>query len=381
MILEVFSIKTRERIDLIRTYDFCQYVEVFNGIGTFSLKVPYTEKSLPHLNSSSFILLDNGVLGLIKYRGKITEEMSTVEIKGFLCNCVLNYRSFLTTASYTGKRTDIVRAMVKDLMITNSDVRRNIPFVTLSSDTEFIPDAPSMSCQNTGKKLGDVIQATLEPIGYGYELYPVIEKYDETLDVPTNLSALEFRVVKPNDRTLGNAEGNSPIVFSMELNNLLRLLFEEDSTTECSTAIVAGEGEAQERRVLEVGDTEVSGIDRIELYVDARDLQSEKDDGEVIPDSQYQAMLKQRGEEYLDENKVFLSFEGTVVAGNMSYQYNKDYFKGDYVSVVDRELNLVIDTQITKVTHSSTKSGEIIDITFGSERTALRRLLNKKGVV
>lgn len=381
MILEIFSIRTRERVDLIRTYDFCQYEDVFNGIGTFVLKVPYTEKSLSYLNDEYFILFDNGILGLIKYRGKVTEEMSTVEIRGYLSNHILNYRSFLKTASYSGKRTDVVRAMVNDLLIANQDSRRNISFIKLATNTEFIPDAASVSCQNTGKKLGDVIQATLEPIGYGYELYPIIEKYNETLDTPTNLSALEFRVIRPTDRTIGNTEGNSPIVFSMELNNLLRLLFEEDSFSKCSTAIVAGEGEAQERKILEVGDTEVSGIDRIELYVDARDLQSEKDNGDIIPDAEYQAMLKQRGEEYLDENKVFLSFEGTISTGSMSYEYGKDFFKGDYVSVVDRELNLVIDTRISKVTKSSTKTGEIIDITFGSERVALRKLLNKKGVV
>lgn len=381
MILEIFSIETRERLDLVRTYDFCQYEEVFNGFGKFTLTVPYTEKSLKYLTDKNFLLLDKEVLGVIKYRGKITEEMSTVDIKGFLINHVLNYRSFLKTTSYSGKRVDVVRNMVNDLLIQNGDPRRNIDFISLSTNVEFIPDSDIISCQNTGKKLGDVIQELLEPVGYGYELIPNIEKYNEEADMLTNISSLEFRVIKPKNRTIGNSDGNTPVVFSMEMNNLKRLLFEEDSTTACSVAIVAGEGQGQERKLLEVGETENSGIKRIELYVDARDLQSEGENRDVIPENQYMEMMRQRGEEYLEENKVFRSFDGTVIEGSMSYEYGKDFFKGDYVTIVDREMDLAIDAKITKVTKSSTKTGEILDITFGNERMNIRRLLNKKGVV
>jgi hypothetical protein len=40
-------------------------------------------------------------------------------------------------------------------------------------------------------------------------------------------------------------------------------------------AYVAGEGEGENRKVVETGETDTESIDRIELYVDARDLQSE----------------------------------------------------------------------------------------------------------
>ena len=50
--------------------------------------------------------------------------------------------------------------------------------------------------------------------------------------------------------------------------------YEEDGRDYNTVAIVASEGEGQDRRVVEVGDLTKTGIDRIELYVDARDLQS-----------------------------------------------------------------------------------------------------------
>ena len=164
------------------------------------------------------------------------------------------------------------------------------------------------------------------------------------------------------------------------MNNLEGSTYIEDDTDYCSTAIVAGEGEGSARTVVEVGDTESSGWDRIELYVDARDLQSVTED-DVLSEEEYTEVLSNRGYSHLEDHTSLYSFNGTVIDGASSYVYGRDFFNGDYVSVVDEELGIIASVQISSVTKSMTESGEKLDITFGKERVSVQKIIRKRGII
>lgn len=380
MILEIFSIQTLERVGMIKTCKFAQYEQQFCGTGSFSIKVPISEESLRYLNKKHFILFDEGVMGIIRYRKKVTGDDSTVEIKGYLLNKILDWRSFLLTKSFSGTITNISRNMVDYFFINNSDARRNISSIALATEPEYLPDAPKSSIQDTGHTVGYVLQSLLSPFGYGYALVPIIAKYSETLGQMVNISRLSFRVLKPADRTIGNAEGNTPVQFSVSMNNLASSTYIEDDTEYCSTGIVAGEGDGSSRTIVEVGDTEASGMDRIEFYVDARDLQSVTEDT-VLTKEEYAEVLSNRGYSYMEDRTSFSSMDGTIVDGASSYVYGKDFFNGDYVSVVDEDLGIIASVQISSVTKSLTESGEKLDVTFGKERVAIQKIIRKRGIV
>ena len=380
MILEIFSIQTFERVGMIKTCKFAQYKQQFCGTGSFSIKVPISEESLKYLNKKHFILFDEDVMGIIRYRKKVTSDDSTVEIKGYLLNKILDWRSFLFTKSFSGTITNISRRMVEYFFISNSDSRRNISSIALATEPEYMPDAPKSSIQDTGHTVGYVLQSLLSPFGYGYALVPIIAKYSESLGQMVNISRLSFRVLKPADRTIGNAEGNTPVQFSVSMNNLASSTYIEDDTEYCSTGIVAGEGEGSGRTIVEVGDTEASGMDRIEFYVDARDLQSVTDDT-VLTEEEYAEVLSNRGYSYMEDRTSFSSMDGTIIDGASSYVYGKDFFNGDYVSVVDEDLGIIASVQISSVTKSLTESGEKLDVTFGKERVAIQKIIRKRGIV
>lgn len=381
MRLEIYTKYDRVRTGIIKVYDFIQYTDVFNGIGNFTMTIPYTEENLLLLIPDNYILFDDKVMGIITKRKKTTEEYTTMTITGKIINRLFEYRSFLLTTRYNGVITDTVRKMVNDLIINNVDKRRNINYIKLSEDKKYIPDSESTIVQKTGKTLNEGIEETLALIEYGYELVPIITKYVNESKEPTNIASFEFRVLKPVDRSIGNKEGNNPVVFGMPLNNLSTLIYEEDKTEYCSTAIIAGEGEGQDRITAETGNLVASGIDRIELYVDARDLQREYEDGTVLKDEDYLKILKNRGNEYLEDRKLFVMFDGTIVSGGISYKYEEDFYKGDYVSLIDEQLNVSIKVQITKVTKSDTKKGEMLDVTFGYEKLTTRQLMKKRGLI
>ena len=78
--------------------------------------------------------------------------------------------------------------------------------------------------------------------------------------------------------------------------------------------------------------------------------------------------MKQRGIEKLEEHKKFISFDGSIVEGNMKYTYKEDFYKGDYVSVIDKNNGNIFNLQIVSVTKSVSNGVEYFDITFGYDR-------------
>lgn len=281
MRLEVYDKYTREIIDIVKKSKYSTYNKKFCGVGTFEIKVPYNEPSLYCLSEGNYIYFEDDVVGIIKYWDKETsDEFADVTIKGYLVEKILEYRSFLLTTNYTGSIASTATRMVNDLLISSNDRRRNIDFIKVSAN---IPDSESVKVQKTGDKLNVALEDILSTLGYGYSLVPEIS----TKEDGTKMNSLEFNVIKPANRTIGNNEGNTPVVFSLEMNNLSNMSYEQDSTQYCSVAIVAGEGEGVNRKIAESGDIEAEGIDRIELYVDARDLQSGQKSSEFDPDEYY----------------------------------------------------------------------------------------------
>lgn len=94
-----------------------------------------------------------------------------------------------------------------------------------------------------------------------------------------------------------------------------------------------------------------------------------------MTEEQYKQNLYERGLEKLKENSVTDNFEATVFTDtNNSFKFGEDYFNGDYVSVIDRQLNIRVDVQIKGFTRSLTETGEVTDLIFANENFDLRHI-------
>ena len=367
MDLAIIDKDTRLFVTLIKTYTYVQYTHEYSGVGEFEIKIPTIEESREYLVFGNYIYFEEGIVGIIK--GVKDSEDSDIEVTvyGYLVNHILQYRSFLLTTTYYSTVSNAVRQMVTDLFISPEDSRRTIDFITLSSNPDYIPSiSGNETFQNTGNTLFDYLHEALVQYDLGFELYPVVQSSGSG----ENLQALEFRIITPADRSIGNLQGNTPVVFSFDLNNLSKLEYEEDGRVYATTALVASEGEGQDRKTKEVGDLVSSGIDRIELYVDARDLQ----ESEEVTEAQLYSLMEQRGLEKLEEHLIFASADGTIITGSMQYTYGVDFKLGDYVSVFSKRLNRVFTFQVTAVKKSLSSGKEMFDITFGKDRLDVRRM-------
>lgn len=377
MKLEIFDKVTLERIDIVNKCKYVQYEDQFNDYGLFTLIVPLKEKSVSNLKKGNVIWFEDDVFGIIYYINKSSQnDEETITVRGYTLKYILSYRVFERTYSYNGDVGLNMKNMIDDLIVNPKEFNRKIDFI----ESENITLGVDKSVQYTGDKLNEAIQDMLATEGYGYKTIVNLSKIPSA-----RISSVKFIPVKPFDRTLNNLDDNNPVIFSFDMDNLKSLEFTEDCTESYTLAYVAGEGEGLDRSVIKCGDESSLGINRRELYVDARDLQSVyyDDDGReiTIPKDDYIKKLEQRGLEKLSNFKVSTEFDGSIYIGNKFYKYNEDFFLGDKVTIVDNELNLLFDLQISSVTKTYSNDGsEYFDIKFGKEKMSIRKLLRKGGI-
>jgi len=175
---------------------------------------------------------------------------------------------------------------------------------------------------------------------------------------------------------------NTWAIFSRNFENILEDEYSTDTTKYCNFAYVAGEVDEEvgtnedgttkntKRRIVTTVDRVKEGEERKELYVDARDLQSEKTDDEgnttKIPEAEYIQMLKERGIEKLNEcNKVKTSNFNIDPLSNL--ECKKDFDLGDKVVYKNDELGFNIENRIVEITESYENGEKTIEATFGED--------------
>lgn len=155
--------------------------------------------------------------------------------------------------------------------------------------------------------------------------------------------SLVFELSQGTDRSVSQDE-NPHIIFSDIYNNLLSFDYLFDYTEYRNFAYIFGcdEGIRRKNTFVHTEENTPQYFDRYECYVDARDLSDEVQvDGIAtkLPDNEYYAMLKERGAENLVP--ITETSESTISVDGRQYQYNKDYFLGDYVTVEHRRFGLI----------------------------------------
>lgn len=394
-VITVFN-KYFERIDILRKYTFMQYTDKFNGVGEFKINAILCDENLYLLDKKEvfFVAFDRTTMGRIDkvVKDSDSEFEQTLEITGRMIKYKLQTSVVYKQQIYSGRTAEVVKQLVKNNMCVGSTGdKRYINFEFYIQGDRLSEMTMINNGQWTGGSVYDAIQPLLQADSMGFEIKPVItERCEIAASAPiTNIRKWYFNILLGEDRTRNNQRGNKPIVFSHSLSNLTRSTYEKDMKEYCNVAYVAGEGEGNNRTWIEVYQDGVKGTEyewdaigwlRDELFVDARDLQKTTDN-KTYTDTEYNEILTQRGNEYLKEHIVFVSYDSTVTNENEKYKYQRDFYNGDFVTIVDNELGITVDAQITEVTKSVEGSREILDITFGYRSIQMNEKLRRKGVI
>ena len=190
-------------------------------------------------------------------------------------------------------------------------------------------------------------------------LYSLCETIGGSANVRLDGNALKCDLFSGTDRSLLQ-DDNPHIVFSDAYNNLLSFSYAADDAVQKNFAYVlgCGEGNARKRTTFCSG-TEPTYLDRYEVYVDERNTAQEED----VTDAEYLEILKSSGAEHLVQPKT--ASESAIAAFSTRYQYNKDYFVGDYVTVEQRRFGLIQPRiQLIGMVESFDQNGRSLTPTF-----------------
>ena len=291
--------------------DFEIYTGLTEQAGTF-LQMNYYLKSL--LSEHIMILSSNEI-------SSDSESGNVLIIRGESLESILKIRIIWTQTTLNGNLQDAVERLLNENLINPSIKNRKIDnFIFVKSTDERITNL-TIQAQFTGDVLFDAIKAICDNVKIGFKV---------TL---TAQNQLAFMLYCGDNRTYSQKE-NPYVIISKDYDNIVNSDFLTSNDTLRNVALVAGEGEGLNRRTYITGNNNISGLNRRELYVDARDISSELSDGGTLSPDQYNALLKQRGDEKLAENVITRSFDGQIDPLGQ-FKYKEDYFLGDIIQFDD----------------------------------------------
>lgn len=364
---------TFDAIGQINQFTSLMWPDRFNGYATFELNAPLNEENKALIRKGNIIWCggDNAAIIEIIDSKMDADGQKTYKVKGRTLEMFLTTRIIWGTYVCQGKHTSTAMYEIVDKQCVNpTQSNRKIPFLECAEDEQF---GRLISYQKTGGEVYDSLLnlATEAELGFSILFRPREKK-------------LIFKVDQGVDRTAVSysADGSPFVIFSTELDDILSSQYYTNNQDVKSTAYVAGEGEGSERKYIISGDNASPGFLRRELYVDARDLQSQvtNEDGSMtqINEEDYRDMLNDRGKEKLATYTSTESFEAKMrVVGGVQYKYGVDYFKGDKVIVQDIELGVQAVVTIAEVSENFDDEYEL-SITFGYEYPTLIQKIKKQ---
>lgn len=251
---------------------------------------------------------------------------------------LLTQRIIFGTYTATNKRAStIMYEMVNRTMINPTDSRRKIPNLSNATDKQL---GDLITMQKTGGLVYDHIDklAREQELGYRIKIDP-------------NNNKLLFEVYKGIDRTI-NQTSVIPLEFASDLDDILESEHYISISDLKNFVLVAGEGDGGNRTTTTTGDSSATGFDRKEMYVDARDLQSESSDEDgnetILSPADYLKTLLQRAHERLAQASVVETVEASIrIYGDTLYKFGIDYNIGDTITITDKRIGISMSAAIT----------------------------------
>lgn len=335
----------------VDAYTSLFYIRKWNTYNECEFHVTNYNKELFKKNNIIMLNNDTTKVAVIKHI-----EVDNSDTKDILVKAYGLTRWFLDRVTYppAGKSYDYYNTNIESIMIglvnTNAinpaDKNRKIPY--LIADTN----------QNRGAKT--VYQT----------------RYDNLLDELTKLSELSelgfrtdldyrnkrfiFKVVNGLDRST-EQNINSYALFARKFDNILSEKYTDSDIDYKNMAVIGGQGEGIDRKI-EYINNELAGIDRKEMFIDARDLENEDES----------TNLTDRAKEKLAEHQEVTSHECSV----NTKDYKKVWDLGDYVTIRNDEVGVTQKTQITEAKEIY-EDGFKVEVTFGNTITEFSKKLKQ----
>lgn len=310
-----------ESIAVIDTYESMIWTDRYNSYGDFEIFFAMDTQLLQYLKEDYYLWLKDSEHCMIIEDIKInadTEEGNHLIVTGRSLESILERRIIWGQRIFNGNLQNGIQTMLNECIISPSIADRKISNFVFVPSTD--PKITSLKIDNqyTGDCLYDVIKGLCEENNIGFKI------------VLTDENKFAFSLYAGVDRSYEQTE-NPYVVFSPNFENIINSNYYSSRASFRNVTLVAGEGEGAARRTAIVGSA--SGLDRRELFTDARDISSDTEDG-TLSDAEYMAQLRTKGLKNLADHIVTTAFEGEVEVTRL-FKYGEDFFIGDIVQIAN----------------------------------------------
>lgn len=314
------------------------YISKWETYGEFEFHIKNFNKELIAKGNIIMFGKDGNRTGVIEHFEINQEDDEDITVKGFSLGYWFANRITIPPVEYAYHRfnttvEDIMVALVKFNAVDPLDINRKIPNLVLEPSKGR---GVKLEFQTRYKVLEEELTKLSKASGLGWN---IILDYKNKKFI--------FKVLDGKDLSTEQSI-NPPQVFSVDYDNIRKQNYLESNIGYKNMAYVAGQGEGANREIELLNNT-LSGFDRRETFIDARDIE----EGGNLTD---------RGKVKLAETPEITTFECEVDSSD----YKKTWNLGDIVTTINKKLKLIMHNRVTEVKEVWEQSGYKVEPTFGT---------------
>lgn len=288
----------------IEDYESFYFVRNFTKSKEFQIIAPI--KYVNILKDKNIIFTTQKKAGFIE-EVKLDEDKNIITVKGRDLKSIMDRR---ITIPEEGKAYDEIKSnaetaikhYINNNCINPKDSNRKIQELEIADN---LNRGPIISWQSRYKYLDSEIEQICSSTGIGWEIYLDLDKKKFIVDI-----------IEGVNRTI-DQDINSRVIFSDEFDNISNSTHIENSKDYKTMSYTAGQGEGENRAIKEVYRNNNTGLDRRELFIDARDI----DEADKLEDRSWSK---------LNQYNFISSSEGTII--NSNYKYEEHWNLGDLIT-------------------------------------------------
>ena len=357
---------------------------MYFNVGSFKLLAPFTENNvellkagrivvkhdeyIDYMDANDHIWRRGAVITYVHYT-RDNKGQEQIEVSGQMLSYWLNKRVISPQLQLNGTSQQVVNRLILKNIGSGAAVSRRFPqFISITQ--EDLGGSSFDYSNEEYKLLGDEIRDVCQGGKIGYDI--LIDEKSATYG---------FYLYDGKNLTQANTDGNEPCIFSIDFDNVNSQEFEDDISNIKNYAYVLGAPDDQDNRdLVEVDRDSASGLDLIETYIDAADIQrqAENSSGERvdIPSATYRAMLRSKGVMELASSVENYTFNSSINL-NSNLKYKEDFDLGDRVTCIDRKWGVTINSRITEIVQTFEEGKKTIEATFGESAPNLLEKIKK----
>src|SRR5690625_394420 len=387
-------------LDLLQetdNYQSLQFERSHFGVGEFEIHINMHLHGAESFEKGNFIVLDKQAhkAGIIMTKevaldvsGKATENFM---LTGYTLDGLMSRRITVPPVHTSHDRRQgnaelVLKHYVQNNFIDPVDPNRQMPMLEIAP---VLNRGSQIKWESRYKNVAEELENIGQISNLGWTVYA---------DIPRK--KFVFDVVEGKDLTQENADGNHPVFFSPDFLTVESQNFVNSDQELRNVGYVGGQGEGVDRKIMELGKT--SGIDRIEEFIDARDVGTDEEDEETgetteLTPEEIEEQLIERGINKMREMQTVLSFEAEIltpitrksyerdgdnvrekITQVTPFEYEVDFDLGDRVDAFNRSWGVTMKAPIVATREIHELGGYRLEATFGENRPTLITKIQQK---